>query len=252
MRRKKKRQMNHLIKKTASLLLIFILICICIFSTACGNTNNGSATDNNLVVSETENDPYPAPVEKTWESSDNALGARYIFDLEELCKRLQKSVKEMGVSISSFNYDDWKILSENLVDDNGVEYSTYYYSTDKLAFTAAVENRSKKVMNVGCGCSYDMFTDEEEDYQYSVLTMTSLIACTAGGYSIDDIDFMYSLIVDVTKNTSSIYFNNNIYLVKYDENENESVLFMISAISETKSKEWNLIDYRDYLMESST
>ena len=240
-------------KRLIAAIAVFLLTVICTGLVSCSSKDNESVStaDENLVIKETESDVFPEPVEKTWEKSDNALSARYVFTLEELCERLQDAVKDLGVKVASFRYEDWQELSKGLVDDNGVKYTTYYYSTEKLAFTAAVEDESEKVMNIGCGSSYEMFSNEDEDFQVSVLTMSALIACVAGGYDIDDMDFMYSLFIDVTKNTTAIYYNNNIYLADYDTKEDSSVLFMISAADERILKDWSLIDYREYLKNSS-
>ena len=239
-------------KKKINILLSFlILFSIILFITGCQNDSDSKNINENsgsesIGISEEEK-KYPEPMEITWEKCDNALGARYTFTLEGLCVRLQQSVKEMGVTVSSFDIKDWNLLSDGLVDDNGTAYSTYYYATDTVSYTAAVEDESKKVMNIGCGCPYKTFMEKGEDFQFSVITMSALMACSAGGYTIDELDFMYVLFIEVTKNTTAIYYNNGVYLVEYDEDKEDSaVLFIVSAADEDILFDWSLIDYRNY------
>lgn len=234
-------------KKTISFLLLIVLL---VSFSAC-SIGEKKATSNQVAVEETiknnsDKNEYPSPKDVTWEKSDNSLGARYIFTLQDFCKRMQKIVDELGAPVVTFKEDDWEILSKDLVDDEGVNYSTYYYSTDSIAFTASIEDKSEKVMNIGCGCSYSMFNDKSEDYQHSVLTMSSLLACVAGGYSIDDINFMFDLFKTVANDGRTFYYKNGVYLVNYETKEDSSVLFMISPAKESIKDEWELQDYESF------
>lgn len=226
-------------------ILSLILIVLFVFSLcSCGNNKSEETTATEETKVKIE---YPSPTEKTWERTNNNIGARYIFTLKEFTEKLNKVLKEMNSEEKvEFDVSNWKKLSEGLTDDNGVLYDSYYYETDTIAYTCAVEKDSKKVMNIGCGCSFEMFTDTEKDYQYSVLVMSSLIACVAGGYSIDNLEFMYNLFLDVTNNETAIYFKNGVYLVNYDNKEDSSVLFMISCADDSIKTKWNLVDYENY------
>lgn len=229
-------------KKIISLILIVLFVfSLC----SCGN-NSEETTATEETKTEIKNE-YPNPSEKTWEKSGNNIGARYIFSLKEFTEKLNSALNKMnGDEKVKFDFSNWKILSEGLTDDNGVLYDSYYYETDTIGYTCAVEKDSKKVMNIGCGCSYKMFTDTENDYQYSVLIMSALIACVAGGYSVDDLEFMYNLFLDVTNNETAIYFKNGVYLVNYDNKEDSSVLFIVSCADDSIKTKWNLVDYENY------
>lgn len=194
---------------------------------------------------------YPAPKSLTYEESENNLGMRYIFTLEEFNTMLNDACKNLGTSDVDefFDFNNWKAMSENLTDDNGIKYSSYYYDTDTLTITAAVENESGKVLNLGCGTTYSEFVSSDEDYQYTVMLTSAIIAMVAGGYTENDLEFLYCVFFDSAKNNERFFYHNGVYMMNLSKAEGEegsALLFMTSPCKDEILEQWELTDYRDY------
>ena len=84
--------------------------------------------------------------------------------------------------------ENWKRLGETKKDVNGVEYFCYYYDIDNAELTVAVESRSHKIMNVGCGTTMSKYVSIDGEHQYSerILNMSAVMAAAVGGYTSDD------------------------------------------------------------------
>lgn len=242
---------DSLMKKIICILLSVLFV---LMLTACGQKNS---TGNEPILTEekTQNDKstvlYPAPSTLTWENSENNLGARYTFTLEEFNTMLNERSNELGAENEQefFDYDNWQVMSDTLVDDNGIEYTSYYYSTDTLTLTAAVENESKKVMNLGCGTTYDEFVNADADYQYTVMLTSAIMAMVAGGYENEDLEFLYYIFYDSAKTDTSFYYHNSVYMLNLSQAEGEQsavVLFMTSPCKDEILKEWKLTDYSSF------
>ena len=230
------------------LIVILLVLSLC----AC---NKETATKGIMTDSSSDEVPltvkYPAPTNLTYEDSDNNLGARYIFTLEEFNTMLNTACENLGTTDVDqyFDYSNWQVMSDNLTDNNGIKYSSYYYATDTLTITAAVENESGKVMNLGCGTSYDEFANADADYQYTVMLTSAIIAMVAGGYTENDIEFLYCIFFDSAKFNEQFIYHNNIYMMNISKSEGEegsALLFMTSPCKDEIKSEWELTDYKNY------
>ena len=217
---------------------------------------DSKSTEQKPVNNSTQDQPavntvYPVPKKITSEDSKNKLGLRYVFTLEEYNTMLNDACNNLGQGDNKrfFDYENWEMVSDNLTDENGVEYASYSYITDVLIITAAVEKESKKVMNRGCGAAYEQFEDGGEDFQYNVILTASIIAMVAGGYEQDDLEFLYSIFYDSAQYKQGFFYHNNLYMIDYSKGESEDVsvvLFMTSPCNSEIQKQWELIDYTNF------
>lgn len=232
-------------------LICILLAAIFIFSlTACKSDEN-SKTDEEESTQEISTTLYPSPRSVMWEKSENNLGARYTFTLKEFNKMLNNRCKNLSDKVDTdfFDYKNWKKMSDTLLDDNGIEYTSYYYATDALTITAAVENKSKRVMNLGCGTSYEEFVNSDEDYQYTVMLTAAIIAMTAGDYSDENLEFLYYIFFDSAKNDKQFFYNNSVYMLNMSKEKDEktaALLFMMSPCKDEILEEWELTDYSTF------
>ncbi len=233
-------------KKIICLVLVLLMtLCTC----ACSDKNSAqSDKQNDSVVAA---DEYPLPKEITFEESENNLGARYIFTLQAFNDKLNAACKELGTKDVQefFDFENWQIMSSELVDDNGIEYTSFYYPTDTLTITAAVENKSQKVMNIGCGNTYEEFVNSDAEYQYTVMLTAAIIAMVAGGYTESDIEFLYDIFFDSAKNNVQFFYQNAVYMMNLSKAEGEEgsvVLFMTSPCKDKIKSEWELTDYSEF------
>lgn len=141
------------------------------------------------------------PQKTTVESAQNANGARFVFSLEEFTKRFNRTLASLnpGDKKSQLDPQKWETLSEQTVDDNGVNYGSYFYVSDTVTFTAAAESESGLLFNIGCGCPYQAAKDGDNEYHESVILTAALAVVTAGGYGIEDTDRIYGILEDMCR-----------------------------------------------------
>ena len=234
-------------KKIICILLAVVFV---LSLTACKNDveNKEDIQESTQEISTTL---YPSPRSVTWEKSENNLGARYTFTLEEFTKMLNDRCEKLGESGVSqfFEFENWEKMSDTLLDDTGIEYTSYYYSTDVLTLTAAVENESGKVMNLGCGTSYNDFVNGDAEFQYTVMLTSAILAMTAGDYSDESLELLYYIFFDSAKNDVQFFYNNSVYMMNMSKEEGEegaALLFMMSPCKDEILDEWELTDYSTY------
>lgn len=236
-------------KKIVCVIIVMLLIlslCACNKETGQKGIMTDSSKDQVALTVK-----YPVPSTLTYEDSESNLGARYVFTLSEFNDMLNSACSELSSSADAqyFDINNWKVMSDNLTDDNGIKYSSYYYNTDTLTITASLENESGKVMNLGCGTSYEEFASADEDYQYTVMLTTAIIAMVAGGYTQDDIEFLYCMFFDSAKYNEQFFYHNNVYMMNISKTEGEegsALLFMTSPCKDEIKTEWELTDYSKF------
>ena len=236
-------------KRIICLILVMLLavsLCACNKETAKKSIMTDSSKDQVALTVK-----YPVPSTLTYEDSESNLGARYVFTLSEFNDMLNLACSELSTSADTqyFDINNWKVMSDNLTDDNGIKYSSYYYNTDTLTITASLENESGKIMNLGCGTSYEEFASADEDYQYTVMLTSAIIAMVAGGYTQGDIEFLYCMFFDSAKYNEQFFYHNNVYMMNISKTEGEegsALLFMTSPCKDEIKTEWKLTDYRNF------
>ncbi len=233
--------------------ICIVLVLVSMLTITACNKQSGTKnimSDDGSAVQEVDSVSLPVANTLTYEESSNNLGARYTFTLKEFNTMLNEACEDMGVEEGeSFDYDNWSVMSKDLEDDNGIVYSSYYYATDTLTITAAVENESKKVMNLGCGTTYEEFVEADADYQYTVMLTAAIISMVAGGYTDSDLEFLYYIFFDSAKYDEQFFYNNSVYMMnlsKAEGVEGSVVLFMTSPCKDEIKDEWNLTDYSEY------
>lgn len=78
----------------------------------------------------------------------------------------------------------------------------------------AVESRSHKIMNVGCGTTMSKYVSIDGEHQYSerILNMSAVMAAAVGGYTSDDVELFEKIFNETTfENKSSLAYENNIF-----------------------------------------
>lgn len=235
-------------KKIISILLVILLIASL---GGCGK-NAETSQEKSTKATSTEKSPtinYPKSNTTTFETSENKLGMRYTFTLQEYNDMLNTECKKLGNSdMQFFDYENWQIMSENLTDDNGVKYASYCYATDMLTITVAVEKESGKVMNISCGAPYEQFQNSSEEFQYNVILTAAILSMVAGGYDSDSLEFLYSIFYDSAKNKSKFYYDGHLYMMDYSKGAGDAsvVLFMTSPCDQSIIDDWKLIDYATF------
>lgn len=175
----------------------------------------------------------------TIEEADNSIGARYTFTLGELADIINGAVKhhDAGVGLSQ---DGWALMSGDLVDDSGTAYSSYYYRADSITFTAAVEDESRKIMNIGIGCPTKKL--DEREYRDSIILLGALIATSAGGYGEDGTPFIKGIFETLTQgDKTSLYYQDTAYIKSVDDS---TTVLMISPTTNKNNSKQALSKYQ--------
>lgn len=239
------------------LICIILAASLLLLVTSC-NTSPEKSSDSSAATKDiaTADEGYPNPQKKTREESNNATGARFNMTLEEYTEEFNKMYNSLGGGSEEIDFSQWQNLKSGQLDENGIAYDYYYYAGDNAVLTATVEQESGKLMNLGCGTTVSVFINENDtQYQSVILAMTGIMACVAGGYSVDNVTFFADLYVDTISGTNnSFWYNNCIYLLNVEEGESDedsTMLFRIVAAEDSIEKEWQLINYKTYLKEKT-
>lgn len=239
------------------LICLILAVSLLLLFTSC-NMGSDSNTSNNKSEGKTAtaDEGYPYPSKVNWEESQNATGARFNLTLKEYTEQFNKMYNSLGGGSEEIDYSKWQLMKKGQLDENGVAYDYYYYADDKTVLTATVEQQSGKLMNLGCGTTVSVFINESETtYQSVILAMTGIMACVAGGYSVENVTFFADLYVDTISNSNnSFWYNNCIYLLNVEEGETDedsTMLFRIVAATDNIEDEWQLVNYKTYLQENT-
>lgn len=173
---------------------IALILTICMIFCGCENKN-------------------PLPKQDTIEGSDNSFGARYTFTLETFTAMAAKAFDAEDFLLKK---DGWKPITDDLVDDNGVKYSSYYQRAGEITFTVAVEADNGKVMNIGCGCETKRLGDE--DFRDSFVRICARTAIAAGGYEDRQLDFFVGIFNDLLDGDDEIVSHGeSLYIISVDD-----------------------------------
>ncbi len=136
---------------------------------------------------------YPRPSEVTQEPSPGHVCLRFTFTLPQFCERTQAALSALDdADAPTVKTEDWQVVAEGLVDDSGMKYTSCCNRQKRMTFTAAVEDDSQKLINVGCGC-YATLLDREE-HREDFIRAAAAAAQAAGGFTDSDRSFLEELI----------------------------------------------------------
>ena len=190
---------------------------------ACGSGDNG------------ESAYRPKPSEVTVEDSSNSMGKRFCFTLDGLSVRINNTVAAVIEESDDGDISllgEWEILADGLVDNNGVKYTSYKCIVKTWTLTAAVEDVSKKVMNIGCGCSAESL--KETNYCDNFLTYAAILAKSAGGFENGDVPFLKGLLYELYYGKDSeVYYET----MTYSLSKNDETVVVIISPSSTEAEQ---------------
>lgn len=183
-----------------------------------------------------EKDTMPTPAADTVEKSENSFGARYSFTLTEIDKELTEALNSLG---AEYDQAKWEMLSNGLIDNNGVAYLSYTKTQKGITYAAAVENDSKKVMNIGCGCPSERL--ENVLYRERFLKLNAAIAGCAGGYEKSDRVYIEKIFDKLlTDHEDTLYYEGMLYIRSIDKG---TTLLMTAPCSKMVVRK---NEYREY------
>jgi hypothetical protein len=175
------------------------------------------------------------PLINTMESADNSAGMRFVITLDELDELLEDMMLRLSRKGLELGGDDeWHILTEGLVDDNGVGYTSYEKRMNNAVLTVAVEDESKKLINVGCGCPSEILKDNRKK---DFITLTAALADCVGGYHWNDLEFVKTLTGDFLDGKDGMMYYEGLLFTLSEDEESVVVILSPSDLSTAKEKD---------------
>ena len=172
-----------------------------------------------------QNTKLPELSKNTIEASPNSFGARYRFTLADFTQEIAGDMEDMNLSPFP---KTWETLSVGLVDDNGVKYTSFCSRVKGITFTAAVENDSGKVMNIGCGCRSDKL--EDDVFREKFIRLAATLAEHAGGFEEEELDGLTGIFMMLMNGEEdTLYYERTLYIKSIDE---ETTVLMTAPCSE--------------------
>lgn len=212
--------------------------------TACSGTNNSSTADSSSATVDEAN-----VNEEIVEESPNVNGMRYNLTLTQFTDRYnaEKSrLKEKDVlTLNSWVKDD-----NTELDNNSVHVQYWHHDDQNVSFTATVEARSEKIMNIGCGTAVNNYQGKTEGAVNSdpVLKKAALMAQVACGFPSDSRETLADIFDrTVTEPDNSLWYKGfvfNFSTMKDKKDETKDImLFRVFPVTNELKQEWSLKEY---------
>lgn len=187
----------------------------------------------------------PEPSIDTIESSGNSFGARYRFTLEQFTEEIADDLEELN--LTPFQRK-WETLSEGLVDDNGVYYTSCCNRVKGITFTAAVEDQSKKVMNIGCGCESEKL--EDKAFRDKFIRLAAQIAVHSGGFEQKDIEGLDGIFTKLTDGDEDILCLGELLFIKSVDDETTVLMTAPCSPEVIKENRYHVIGSGQFVVGS--
>ena len=198
-----------------------------------------------VILSSCGDDPNAPhhPSHSTVENAENSAGMRFVISFGELDGLMQDMAVRLERKGIGFDPDgEWSILTEGLVDDNGVGYTSYVKQAKDAVLTAAVEDESGKLINVGCGCSSDVLTDERKE---NFVTLTAALAACVGGYEWKDVDFLKKLTEECLVEKDSALYYDGMSFTRSEDEESTVLILSPSSLETAMEREERIFEVRN-------
>ena len=235
--------MNFKRKMTAVLLTAAFALSLA----ACSGTSNDSTVDSAVsgFATADEADLNNAMVEE----SPNVNGMRYNLTLTQFTDRYnaEKSrLKEKDV----LTLNNWVKDDNTELDNNSVHVQYWHHDNQNVSFTATVEARSQKIMNIGCGTAVSNYQGKTEGAINTdpVLEKAALMAQVACGFSSESRETLADIFDrTVTEPDNSLWYKGFVFNFSTMKDKKDAtkdiMLFRVFPVTGELKQEWNLKEY---------
>ena len=129
--------------------------------TACGSRNDDVKNVSKPKTTATGDEVYTVPSDAVEESA-NVNGMRFNLSLYQFTANYNNERTSHGDK-DILDLKKWEKNGESEKDGNGVYVQYWHYDEDDVSFTATVEVKSDKLVNIGCGTTMSNFMEMTGD-----------------------------------------------------------------------------------------
>lgn len=183
------------------------------------------------------------------EESPNVNGMRFCMTLTEFTDRYNAEKSHLQEK-DVLTLNQWVKDDNTELDNNSVHVQYWHHDDQDVSFTATVEARSEKIMNLGCGTAVSNYRGKTEGAVNSdpVLKKAALMAQVVCGFSSDSREILEDIFDrTVTEPDNSLWYKGfvfNFSTMKDKKDETKDImLFRVFPITEALKQEWNLKEY---------
>lgn len=231
---------------------LILIVCTLIFMCGCDDNNNSIDVEQPEKIA-TGDQIFSAQNENAVEESDNVNGMRFTLTLPEFTEKYNETARQTD-GILAISKDKWKVNGDVKTDSNGVEIRYYYYDESDTNFTATVEARTGKIMNMGCGTTMSNFVAQDENSSNSdmILKKSAIMAASVCQFPTDSLDVLQDIFYHTTfESSSSLWYQGFIFSLSTQENKTDSeksvMLLRVFPVKDELKDEWKVTDYESYI-----
>lgn len=230
---------------------LILIICTLIFVCGCTDNNNSINIEQPEKIA-TGDQIFSAKNENAVEKSENVNGMRFTLTLSQFTEKFNEIARRTdGVFV--IDNSKWKTKGDVITDTKGVEIQYYFYDDSNTNFTATVEAKSEKIMNIGCGTTMANFVAQDENSNNSdtILKKSAIMAAAVCQFPSDSLDVLQDIFYRTTFDTNNTFwYQGFVFTLSTQENKSDSeksvMLLRVFPITEELKDEWNVTDYESY------
>ena len=152
---------------------VFLAAVLIFVSASCGKQASGNKLKNierpDAAATTDEAERATSP-EGAVEHSSNVNGARFGMSLGEFTEKYNYAI-EKGEGKTRLFFANWRKSSDTETDNNGVAIQYWYYDDTDVSFTATVEVKTDRLLNIGVGTTMSRFMGTTGDQNNSDLIL---------------------------------------------------------------------------------
>lgn len=236
-------------KHFGKILAILLVFCTAITAAACGEQSKSLKDTKRPAGISTRDEAEVPEVTDAVEPSANVNGLRFTLDIFEFTQKYNSAKNRLQQNDLIF-YGNWRKQGESETDENGVAIQYYYYDDINVSFTATVEDKSGKIMNIGCGTTMSTFMGQKDDVNNSdlILAKAALMAQTICQFPEESRDILQDIFFRLTtESNDALWYRGFVFHLSTKEDPSDSknniMLFRVFPISEALREEWKLEEY---------
>ena len=230
---------------------VFLAAVLIFVSASCGKQASGNKLKNierpDAAATTDEAERATSP-EGAVEHSSNVNGARFGMSLGEFTEKYNYAI-EKGEGKTRLFFANWRKSSDTETDNNGVAIQYWYYDDTDVSFTATVEVKTDRLLNIGVGTTMSRFMGTTGDQNNSdlILAKAALMAKTVCRFPQGSESMLQDIFYRTTTESDTLWYDGYVFNLSTKEDRNDSknnvMLFRVFPVTDELKEEWKLTEY---------